>query len=271
MTEILVNSCMQVSNSISDASRVRVVEMNVCSLAESTVFKYNLKRFTTMTHLYLVGNYIKSLLVLNSFPTTLEHLDLTGNHIQTLEGKPFLGRDFSSLELIAFTAQTGLKRLSVVQPDFFSGLGNVKQLELRWSEFDLQPKGFIGLDKVEQIYLEDSDIDIVYENAFVGLPELITLDLANTRVNEYRLGCFNGTKIQALTVEITYTDGNIDPKLFDSMPSLRTLRIARSESGSGLTGAQPKINMTNVYEIVRQYPNVTVEVYDRDNKTMQLN
>jgi hypothetical protein len=224
-----------------------------------------------MTFLDLRGNKIKSSLVLASFPTTLEYLDLGGNHFQTLEGTPILDRDFSSLELIAFTAQTDLRRLSMIEPGFFSGLGNVKQLFLLWSDFDLQPKGFIGLDKVTHIYLEDSDIDIVYENAFVGLPELITLSMANTRVNEYRLGCFNGTNILELTVEITYKDGNIDPKLFDSMPSLRTLRIARSESVSGLTGAQPKINMTNVYEIVRQYPNVTVEVYDRDNKTMQLN
>ena len=153
--------------------------------------------------------------------------------------------------------------------DFFSGLGNVKQLMLQWSDFDLQSNGFIGLDKAELIGLEGSDIGIVYENAFVGLPELTTLDLTNTRVKEYRLGCFNGTNIQNLTVEITYKDGNIDPKLFDSMPSLKKLTISRYSSD--LTGAQPKINMTNVYEIVRRYPDVKVEVYDRDNKTMQLN
>ena len=223
-----------------------------------------------MTYLDLLGNKIKSSLVLASFPTTLEHLDLAGNHFQTLEGTPFLDRVFPALRYVGFTGQiTDIGRLSVVEPGFFLGLGNVKNLDLLWSDFDLQSKGFIGLDKADLIDLKDSDIGIVYENAFVGLPQLITLDLTNTRVNEYRLGCFNGTNIQNLTVEITYKDGNIDPKLFDSMPSLKKLTISRS--GSGLTGAQPKINMTNVFEIVRQYPDVKVEVYDRDNKTMQLN
>jgi Leucine-rich repeat (LRR) protein len=261
---------MQVSNSISDAPRVHVVEIKLCTIAESTIIEYNLKRFASMTHLDLRGNKIKSSLVLASFPTTLEHLDLGGNHFQTLEGTPFLDRVFPALRYVGFAAQiTELGRLSMIEPGFFSGLGNVIELDLIWSDFDLQSKGFIGLDKAELIDLKESDIGIVYENAFVGLPELTTLDLTNTRVKEYRLGCFNGTNIQDLTVEITYKDGNIDPKLFDSMPSLKKLTISRS--GSGLTGAQPKINMTNVYEIVRRHPNVTVEVYDRDNKTMQLN
>ena len=167
MTEILVNSCMQVTNSISDASRVRVVEINLCSIAESTIIEYNLKRFASMTHLDLRGNKIKSSLVLASFPTTLEHLDLGGNHFQTLEGTPFLDRDFTSLINVGFSAQTDLRRLSVVEPGFFSGLGNVKQLFLLWSDFDLQTNGFSGLDKVNKIDLEHSDIGIVYENAFV--------------------------------------------------------------------------------------------------------
>jgi hypothetical protein len=255
---------MQASNSISDATRVHVVEIKLCTIAESTIIEYNLKRFASMTFLDLRGNKIKSSLVLNSFPTTLEHLDLGGNHFQTLDGTPFLDRDFSSLELITFNAQTDLRRLSMIGPGFFSGLGNVKKLFLLWSDFDLQTNGFSGLDKVNKIDLTYSEIGIVYENAFVGLPELTTLDLTNTRVNEYRLGCFNGTNIQNLTVEITYKDGNIDPKLFDSMPSLKKLTISRYSSG--LAGAQPKINMTNVFEIVRQYPDVKVEVYDRDNK-----
>ena len=218
-----------------------------------------------MTFLDLRGNKCSNVgLVLNSFPTTLEHLDLGGNHFQTLEGTPFLDHGFPSLRHVGFAGQiTDLGRLSVVEPGFFSGLGNVIVLELQWADFDLQSKGFIGLGKVEKIDLKDSDIGIIYENAFVGLPELITLDLSNTRVKEYRLGCFNGTNIQTLTVEITFKDGNLDPKLFDSMPSLRTLRISRS--GSGLTGTQPKINMTNVFEIDRQHTDVNVEVYDCDD------
>jgi Leucine-rich repeat (LRR) protein len=121
----------------------------------------------------------------------VERLDLSNTHQTSIDRSLFAGYEETFIEFLGLK----YKKIKYIAPDTFSGMTNLKQLDLSNNEIESLPTNtFSQLKQLEVLDLHKNEITEVKGESLSGLVCLKTLDLSENRITKIPVNTFSALK-----------------------------------------------------------------------------